>query len=338
MKKYLLMLCLTLLFIVILPAETDENLIPRRILFEASTVFDSTLAATILLGELSSQTALVIAGNEDIPHNVISIKATGELFTISLKDRKTVVAEKSFPTSIIDNPKDMVIAFSLLAEEWKQYLGLVKPEIVEDLEIKKMKVEETISFEEKLNKPFQLTLWAPVALRGSIPMEGDNDTLKFIWEWPLQVDFSWFFSDNFGIISSFKFEYGNHISYGADINRNALDTTNLMLNPGIGFQFRTFGKLSMEFSIISSLAVVKITANEPLTYPSLNTNESTWVFYPIVSLEPSILWSPSAEWSVSAMVLGIDFSLTKLTGLDSFGIAENSLIVTFLQIGGSYRW
>ncbi len=338
MKIYILVLCLTLLFIAILPAETDENLIPRRILFESSTGFDSSLAATILLGELSSQTALVIAGNGDIPHNVISINTTDELLTLSLKDRKSLVAEESFPKSIIDNPKDMVIAFNLLTEEWKQYLGLVKPEVVEDLEIKKMEVEETISFEEKLNKPFQLTLWAPVALRGSIPMEGDNDTLKFIWQWPLRVDFSWFFNDNFGIISSFKFEYGNHISYGADLSRNALNTTSLILKPGIGCQFRTLGKLSMEFSIISSLAAVKITANEPLTYPSLNTGESTWVFYPIISLEPYILWSPSADWSVKAMVLGIDFSLTELTGLDSFGIAENSLIVTFLQIGGSYRW
>ena len=109
--------------------------------------------------------------------------------------------------------------------------------------------------------------------------------------------------------ASFRFEYGNYISFGTDSNHDPLSTTNLMLMPGLGLQVRTVGKVSAEFGISMLFGIVQVTADEDLYKPSLSEGESVWVFYPVLSLEPAIVWSPTVHWSVKFRLIEFNMNL-----------------------------
>jgi hypothetical protein len=265
---------------------------------------------------------------------------SGDRFSITLKDRDAVTGTLDYPLEILNNPVAAAEAFDEAAAEWEPFLGLVQPDVAEELQIRREKMEAEVSFEEKLNTPFQMTLWIPLAARQSIVTDGDNR--KNIWNylWPLRTDITWFFTDNLGVSSSFRFEYGNHLSFAGDADFRALDTTVLMLMPGIGLQVRTIGKISAEFGISFFFGFVHITADEDAVKPDLTAGESIWKFYPVLSLEPAIVWSPTADWSIKARILGLQLGVAGMGGKDTagYGVAENTLILNYFQLGAAYRW
>ena len=317
----------------------EDTLIPRRIRIVNPDGKAPPMLPSLLYARLASITPLVIASPEDIPHNTI-ILAMGNQLSLTLKDREKVVDIREYPLEIAENLPEAAAEFDKLAKDWEPYLGLVEPDVSEELEVRREEMEAEISFEEKLITPFQATLWIPLALRQAVITDGDFGSSKFIWQWPLRGDFTWFFSDNLGISGSFRFEYGDHISFAVDSDWNALDTTVLMLMPGIGFQVRTVGRVSAEFGISMFFGAVHITANEDSDIPSLNAGESTWVYYPVLSLEPAIVWSPTAKWSVKFRILELQLGLAVFGDSNDaeFGTAENTLILNYLQIGAAYRW
>ncbi|MCK5735659.1 MAG: hypothetical protein KAH21_04230, partial [Spirochaetaceae bacterium] len=294
---------------------------------------------SILYARLALQNPLVIAGVDEEPHNVIFMEV-GERVIISIEDRNGVIDRKDYPVEIQDDPIAATAAFDELSDEWAPLLGLVTPDVTEEREVRREKMTAEISYEEKLITPYQATLWLPLAARQSIATDGNNRENKWIGLWPLRADFAWFFNENLGIISSFRFEYGNHLSFGIDPDNNPIDTTVLMLMPGIGFQVRTLGKLSAEFGITLFLGAVHIKANETADIPSLSPGESSWGFYPVVSLEPAIVWSPTTHWSVKARILEFQMGLKGFKGSEGadYGMAENTIILNYLQLGAAYRW
>jgi len=330
---------LILMLIATCTLSAGENLIPRRIRIVDPDGKIPPMIPDILYAHLTLRIPLVISGTDEEPHNTIKLEA-GDRFYITLADRNAIVNRQDYPLEILNNPVAAAEAFDEIAVEWKPFLGLVQPDVAEELEIRREELEAEVSFEEKLNTPFQLTLWLPLAARYSIVTDGENRKNKWNYLWPLRTDITWYFTDNLGISGSFRFEYGNHLSFAADTNYNALDTTVLMLMPGIGLQVRTIGKVSAEFGISFFFGFIKITANEDADKPSLAAGESTWMIYPVLSLEPAVVWSPSADWSVKARILGIQLGLAGMGGQNDvdYGVAENTLILNYFQIGAAYRW
>ena len=72
----------------------------------------------------------------------------------------------------------------------------------------------------------------------------------------------------------------------------------------------------------------------------LAVGDSAWVFYPVLSLEPAIVWSPTARWSVKARILEFQLGLGGMGGSGGagFGTAENTIILNYFQLGAAYRW
>lgn len=317
----------------------EETLIPRRISIVDPVGNAPPMLSSILYARLTMRIPLVVSGPDDEPHNIITLESGDRIF-ITLEDRSGVIDRKDYPAEIREDPVAAAAVFDELSAEWEPHLGLVEPDVVKELEVRREEMVEEISFEEKLITPFQVTLWLPVAARQIIVTDGDNRENKWIWLWPLRADFAWFFNENLGITGSFRFEYGNHISFGVDAISNPVDTTVLMLMPGIGIQVRTLGKIAAEFGITLFFGAVHVTANEAAVKPPLAVGESTWVFYPVVSFEPAIVWSPTPRWSVKARILEFQMGLRGLGGSDGagFGTSENTIILNYFQLGAAYRW
>lgn len=318
----------------------EESRIPRRIRIINPDGKAPAMLPSVLYARLTGRMPLVIAGPEDFPHNTIILKMDDKIH-ITLEDRKGELDSRDYPLEMGENLPAAVVAFDKLAEDWEPYLGLVDPDVSEELVVRREQMEAEVSFEEALLTPFQATLWLPLALRQIIITDGNLGDSKFVWQWPLRADFTWFFSDNLGVSGSFRFEYGDHISFAVEEpDRNPLNTTVLMLMPGVGIQVRTLGRVSAEFGISMFFGAVHIRANEDSDKPDLSAGESTWIFYPVLSLEPSIVWSPTTNWSVKFRVLELQLGLSGMAGSEGadFGAAENTLILNYLQLGAAYRW
>ena len=317
----------------------EESLIPRRIRIINPDGKAPAMLPSVLYAHLTGRMPLVIAGPEDFPHNTIILEMENQIH-ITLEGRKGELDSRDYPLEMGENLLAAIAEFDKLAEDWEPYLGLVEPDVSEELEVRREQMEAEVSFEEALLTPFQATLWLPLALRQILITDGDSGDSKFVWQWPLRADFTWFFSDNLGVSGSFRFEYGDHISFAVDTNHSPLNTTVLMLMPGVGIQVRTLGRISAEFGISLFFGAVHIRANENSDKPALSAGESTWRFYPTLSLEPSIVWSPTTNWSVKFRVLELQLGFSGMSGSEDagFGTAENTLILNYLQLGAAYRW
>ena len=320
----------------------QEELIPRRIQIIADEGAEGSLLPSILYARLTRRVPLVVSGPDDEPHNNIIINFDEE-FKVILEDRDGVIDSREFPPEITDNPMAAAEAFDVLAKDWKPFLGLVPPDIAQELRVQRTELESEVSFEEQLITPFQATLWLPISLRQILLTEGSGDgrtDSKFIWQWPLRADLAWYFRENLGVVGSLRFEHGGHISFGADIDGNPLDTLSTIMMAGIGVQVRTLGKLSAEFGISAHFGAVRVKAEENLVSPALAAGETAWIFYPVLSFEPAMVWSPTPKLSVKFRILEFDLGLAGMGGNESsyYGTGESTVLFNFLQVGAAYRW
>ena len=334
--------CLLLVLIIITGVGglgAEENLIPRRIRITDGSDSVPPMVPALLYSRLTRRVPLVVAGTDEKPHDTIRLEF-GETLTVLLEEDDAVLDRREYPADLVDDPLALSDEFDRLAGDWEPLLGLVEPDVSEELEVRREELAGEVSFEQQLITPFQATLWLPVAARQIIITDGDSGTSRWLWQWPLRFDFAWFFKENLGLTTSFRFEYGDHISFGTDVDRNSLSTTNLMLMPGVGLQVRTFGRISAEFGITMLFGAVRVRADENLDNPSLAQGEAAWFFYPVLSLEPAIVWSPTPRWSVKFRLLEFNMGLAGLQGSEDapFGTGENTIVLNFLQIGAAYRW
>lgn len=337
-RRFIILLS-ALVFIVSVSLSAEDALIPRRIRIVDPAGNAAPLLSSVLYARLALQSPLVVSSDDELPHNTIILESD-DTITITLEDRNGVLDLREYPVDIGNDPVAAAEAFDELSTDWAQYLGLVEPDIAEEQEVRREALAAEVSFEEQLNTPFQATLWLPVAARQSIVTDGENRKNRWIWAWPLRADFAWFFTENLGLTGSFRFEYGNHLSFASDVNNESVDSTVLMLMPGVGIQVRTLGKISAEFGISVFFGAVKITADEISDKPNLAVGESTWVFYPVLSFEPSIVWSPTKSWSVKARIIELQLGLPGMGGSNDagYGTAQNTLVLNYLQFGAAYRW
>ncbi|MDF1568813.1 MAG: hypothetical protein P1P77_12410 [Spirochaetaceae bacterium] len=335
-----------LLFIVlsfcVFTAGAQEKLIPRRIQIIADEGAEGTLLPSILYARLTRRVPLVVSGPDDEPHNRIIIN-TGEVLSVSLEDRDGVVDSRDFPPEIAEDSMAAAEAFDLLAKDWEPLLDLVPPDVTQELRVQRTELESEVSFEDQLITPFQATLWLPISARQILLTEGSRDSRtdsKWLWLWPLRADLAWYFQENLGVVGSLRFEHGRHISFGSDIYGNPLDTVSTIMMAGIGMQVRTLGRLSAEFGITAHFGAVRVKAEETLVKPALAAGESTWVFYPMLSFEPAMVWSPTPKLSVKFRILEFNLGLDGLGGTEDapYGTGESTILFNLFQLGAAYRW
>ncbi len=343
MKK--LVLLLTALAVICVPlAFAEEPLIPRRVRIEAGMEAVSAITPAILFARLAARTPLVVAGPEDSPHNIIRIEsADSGVLQFVLETRDGVADTRVYPASMFDNTENTSRIITEIVDAWTPKLPLVKPDVTEELVVRRELLEAEVSFEERLRTPFQATLWLPAAVRQIVQTNNESGSGgDWLWLWPFRADIAWFPRENLGITGSFRFEYGRGLSFGSfetGFGDVSTDTTNLLLMPGIGIQIRTIGRLSAEFGVSLFFGAVHLTANEPADKPSLNTGDSTWVFFPVLSIEPAIVWSPGERWSIKARLGGFALNLAGMDDQSSrYGTDGNTLIMNYFQLGLAYRW
>ena len=77
----------------------------------------------------------------------------------------------------------------------------------------------------------------------------------------------------------------------------------------------------------------------PALQAVLADGESLWSIYPVLSFEPALVWSPNAHWSFKAKFLGFGLNLAGMSGdAAPYSSDRNTLAITYLQFGASYRW
>lgn len=335
-------LLFTILSFSVFTIGAQEKLIPRRIQIIADEGAEGSLLPAILYARLARRVPLVVSDPEDEPHNRIIINS-GDGVSVILEDRDGVVDSRDFPPEIAEDPMAAAEAFDLLAKDWEPLLDLVPPDVAQELRVQRTELESEVSFEEQLITPFQATLWLPISARQILLTEGSGDgrtESKWLWLWPLRADLAWYFRENLGVVGSLRFEHGRQISFGADIDNKPLDTTSTIMMAGLGIQIRTLGKLSAEFGISTHFGAVRVKAEENLVKPALAAGESTWVFYPVLSFEPAMVWSPTPKLSVKFRILEFDLGLAGMGGnqSSSYGTGESTVIFNLLQVGVAYRW
>jgi len=336
----------SLLFIIlsfsVFTAGAQEELIPRRVQIIADEKADGSLLPSILYARLTRRVPLVVSGPDDEPHNRIII-STDDGFSVILEDRDGVVDSRDFPSETAADPMAAAEVFDVLAKDWEPLLNLVPPDVAQELKIQRTELESEVSFEEQLITPFQATFWLPISARQILLTEGSGDgrtESKWLWLWPLRADLAWYFRENLGVVGSLRFEHGRHMSFGADIDGNPLETLSTIMMAGIGVQIRTLGKLSAEFGISTHFGAVRVKAEENLVSPALAAGDVAWIFYPVLSFEPAMVWSPTPKLSVKFRILEFDLGLAGLGGNEdsAYGTGESTVLFNLFQVGAAYRW
>lgn len=318
----------------------QENLIPRRIAFEATSDIPP-ITVEILYAKLAALQPVVVAGSGEQPHNVITVETGDDSVNFVLRDadNRTISVVPTARDDLESN-EGIETACTDVAVSWAPLLGLVEPVVREDVQRERDRLEAEVSLEERLATPFQTTLWIPAAIR-LVLLSGDSGgAVDPIWLWPLSAEFHWFPQESFGLTASFRFEYGDHISFASD-SGNPVNTDALILLPGVGVLFRTLGRFSAEFGIKVSFGAVRFTIDADSTVPPGLAGDTFWGFYPVFSIEPNLVWNFSDRWSLKARIMGMDLNLIGIAGDDStrpYSADTNTIILTLLQLGFSYRW
>jgi len=306
---------------------SDTEKIPRRIVLISENV--PLTVSEIFYSKLADYVPLVAVSENQMFHNrIVMSNKKGDL-QLKLFEGDKLVKQKEIPETIYNNPDNLEKALEETAREWSAVLGLVYPEIRKEIIVKKEERKKEISFEEKLRKPWQATLWVPVSLRVIVPVDGNVYTNKYIWQGPVRGDIAWFFNDNIGLNFTFWYEYGRYISMGS-YDSQPLETESSIIKPGIGVIFRTIGKLSAEIGFSFYAVFADITALENLNEPDLSAGDSIRVIYPAIGVEPSVLWSPAEHWSLKVKLAELQVNIA--------GYGESDVIINMLQFGAVYRW
>jgi hypothetical protein len=230
------------------------------------------------------------------------------------------------------------------AEEFIPFLDKVEPEVL----VKELSTDEEtravldeIIFNESLEKPFEATLWVGL---GTKNLDGDGGN-PFYLHFPFHYfsEVTWFTAPNHGLSLSLLLEYSDLISYGRNFNDDRAASDNLYVLPGVGYTYRTIGRLSAGFYAGVNLGLVNITAREGIFNDGslvLALDESEWFLTHQAIMKPFVSYAFNDTWSLKT-----SFALY-LSLLDMFGISLDDRIsgeggggyLQFLNLGLGYRF
>lgn len=267
-------------------AETQEIVekIPQRVYFSMSGEIPPieerrTIASLpeIYYTTVSDRQPIVRVENPEEAHSLVEIEAEeiseGVAIRVRLIREGEEVYSDDFPyTGNIDT----LLAFvDQSSNGMSGYLSLVEPKVivaeeVQDTELRQM--VQKIDFADKTAKPFELTLWLSGLTRN---FDFDMQPADRFSIFPLNLEAAWFPSRNIGIKVSLLFDY-------FDISGDTDFEPNLFIFPGVGFQYRTLGRITAGFGVTQyfggviangEFSFIPLTAFEP----SLGVNITPWL-------------------------------------------------------------
>ncbi len=250
----------------------------------------------------------------------------GVRILFSVSEKNTVQKEEGFlyqpgQTAIEECAREI----ERISETFIPFLDDVVPEITVErkmMEERRNKIIKEATFEDSLDKPYQLSLWMGGFLNY---MEKDvaNNTMqtKFSSFLPLKIgcDFSYYPSTNFGYIVSALYAQDEDLIFGTvdtlvgsekQTIKNS-KTQNLFTLGGVGIGYRTLGRVSLEFNMLLYLGFVQVTAKENVYYlfksgnidtydkaQIMNEGDSERFFFSLFSIQPIIAFAITERLSL----------------------------------------
>ncbi|RKX89177.1 MAG: hypothetical protein DRP70_04500 [Spirochaetes bacterium] len=307
----------------------EDNSIPRRIRFELEITEGApeylSMTAEILFAEIAARNTVIPIEHEDGRVDLIHITADDSKLTFSLTAEGTDLLSESFSLVDLTNLEDLETACSQVAEVWASYLGLIEPDVQELVVRQERKMTDEIALERSLASPFQMVLYSP-AFRVK-PFTSNSYGGSHLGLMPIVFDFQWFINSNIGISFSMYLEYSSFYQFGeSDTNEQ-----NLFLLPGIGFIYRTIGRLSGEFSAGYYFGPVQMTAGGDIPEFALLAGDVIWITTSMLDFHLALSWNFTNRFSIK-MKTGLSFLIDNRWG------SYNSEPVVMVQLGSGYRW
>jgi hypothetical protein len=271
---------------------------------------------------ISSQQPIIRVEKAEEAHSVVEIGAEplpggGVSLSVFLLQEEGPIYSDDFPyTGNIDTLLRFVDDSS---RDMSGYLGLVEPEVivaeeVEDTELRQM--VQKIDFADQTAKPFEVTLWLSGLSRNFTNYMFPIDRFSVF---PIALEGAWFLSRNSGVKVAFMFDYMDIVS---DID---LDTEpNFFIFPGIGFQYRTLGRIAAGFGITQYFGGVFV--------------NSGFSFIPLTTFEPSIGVN-ILPWMAVRFKFSFGFNTGIIFGMmDTLGIYNYGVVFTIAALGITVRF
>jgi hypothetical protein len=266
---------LTLLF-----AQSD-NLILRRVYLEpvktSTESHDKITESTpgMLFGYITGIQPIIRVYDPEEAHSIINTNLVEKgpdesAVIIELYEKGTLIDSAEFVYQKGDlNYSDFKDFIEQTAFQFKPYLNRVEPEVITKTLAKDEELRKTIKrieFREKMARSNEITLYMGSIFK-SIHREADEEGggLKSdIAPFPLILEYRRFFSKRSGLAILLFLEYNNYQEYGFESE----ESKNTLILPGIGYTFRTLGRVSMDLKISYLFGVSIVKAVE--TIPGLD--------------------------------------------------------------------
>lgn len=274
-----------------------EDLIPRRVLVLCDPSIPA-IAGDILFSSITDYHPLVAVNENETRHNTIEVRQESDGIYFVLKEDGRVLDELTSPSSIIESLTNLSAACEKVARTWESRLAMVPPLINEEYQYRQERLSEEADLEIRLATDYQLSLWLPVSLVYDI---GNS---AVFYRWPIGMDFAWFWKENIGVTASFAY---NH-DPDNDITR---------LTPSVGVQFRTIGRVSMEFGLRFGAMI-----------------DLDGAITAAVEFLPVISWNMTDHWSARTSFLSYNVPFSMFASGDG---GENDQL-NLLHLGVAYRW
>ena len=209
-------------------------------------------------------------------------------------------------------------AYSAALEEaaarFTPLLGRVEPEVqiasVETDEETKEDLDE-ILFEERTASRFEAGLWIGIASKTLYGDEGNS----IQWAAPTHyvAEFSWFPARNHGLTANLLFAYSDMFYFGGVVGTDNVDGESIatLVLPGIGYTYRTLGRLSGGFFFGYNAGMVFFEARDDLVLyyndEILNAGERDSLLRQLITIRPFISYLFNENWGVkTSMALFIE--------------------------------
>lgn len=334
---------------------SDENLILQRVFVEAVKIETSQEVPPIFLeaGEtlfalINTAQPLIRSGREEANSSIsTAIRTADEELEISFllfkEGQELVKSIGVIPESGRFRAYNEFLKQS--AGEFAPFLDRVEPEVL----VKELSTDEEtravldeIIFNESLAKPFEASLWLGLATKN---LSGDDGDDPFYLHLPFHYfsEITWFSAPNHGLTASLLLEYSDLISYGRNLDDDRAGSYNLYVLPGVGYTYRTIGRLSAGFFTGFNLGLVNITPKEDLYNEGsliLGRDDSQWIIAHQMIMKPFVAYAVNDTWSLKTS-FALYLSLLDMFGLSldqDFSGEGGGGYLQFLNIGVGYRW
>ena len=250
------------------------------------------------------------------------------------------IAEEERQLSLPPTHERYIDTLEGVAEIFASDLGKMDPKIVlSEIETDRETeaVLDQILFEAANATSFEAGLWIGIASKNI----GSDENADIHFTFPLHyvAELSWFPSEHHGITGNFLFTRNDMYSQGNDPTSDDDDaaTMNSLFMPGIGYTFRTLGRIAGGLFLGYSAGLLQVEALEPADIGGgeiLQEGATETAFAHFFTIRPVLSYSITPNWSVkSSVVFFLDPAL--FSGGDTqFNVSD----LQVLNFAVSYGW